>query len=116
MSKINDYLDHLPPSQKNQLERIRNIVIEFAPEAKESFSYGMPAFKYKNKPLLYYGAFKNHMSVFPTSGPTKQLGSKLSNFLTSKGTLQFTENNPIPESLLKEVLKVRINAINKSAD
>ena len=116
MSQIDDYLDKVTASQKTQLERIRQIVISYVPDAKESISYGMPAFKYKNKPLLYFGAFKNHMSVFPTSGPTKQLGSKLSNFLTSQGTLQFTENNPIPESLLKEVLKVRINAINKTAD
>ncbi len=116
MSKINDYLDHLTPAQKSQFERIRNIVNDVVPEANESFSYGMPAFKYKNKPLLYFGAFKNHMSVFPTSEPIQKLNDKLSKFLTSKGTLQFTENNPIPESLLKQILTIRINAINKSVD
>ncbi|MEO6513437.1 MAG: DUF1801 domain-containing protein [Candidatus Saccharimonadales bacterium] len=112
MNAVDTYLAQVPAPQKAELERIRALVKQSIPEAEESISYMMPAFKYKQKPLLYYAAFKHHMSVFPTSGPTETLKDKLTGFVVSKGTIQFTPEKPLPDALLKDILRVRMAEID----
>ena len=113
MSAVDDYLNALNPKDRAELQRIRLIVKTAVPEAVEAFSYGMPAFKYKDRPLFYYAAFKNHLSVFPTSKPTATLKGMLSGYQVSKGTVRFTLDNPLPDELIIEMLKVRLADINK---
>lgn len=112
MKKVDEYLEKVSEPQRVALERIRTIVRTLVPEAEETFSYMMPAFKYKHKPLLYYAAFTHHMSIFPTSGPTATLKDRLSDFAVSKGTIQFTLDHPLPDALLQEILACRIEEIN----
>lgn len=112
MTVIDDYLKNVESAQKKELERVRSIVKKHVPLAEESISYGLPAFKYKKKPLVYFGAFKDHMSLFPTSKPTEILKDKLSEYVVTKGTIQFTLEKPLPESLIKEILDVRIQEID----
>lgn len=111
MSEIDDYLAKISSPQKDELERVRQIVKRSCPEAEEVISYGMPAFKYRGKYLVGFAAFKNHMSLFPTPGPIAAIKDKLEDFNTSKGTIQFTVESPIPESIIKEIIKHRINNI-----
>jgi uncharacterized protein YdhG (YjbR/CyaY superfamily) len=111
MSVVDSYLNDLPKPQRVELERIRQIVRKYYPDAKEAISYGMPAFKYQGKYLVAYWAFKDHLSVFPTNGPVAVLASKLSDYKTSKGTIQFTLKKTIPEPLLAEILQERVRAI-----
>jgi len=113
MSEVNDYLTKLDPEQKAQLEKIRQFVKQEVPDAVEVISYGMPGFKYKNHYLLGYAAFKDHLSLFPTSQPIAELDKRLAKFKTSKGTLQFTKEDPIPEPLIKEILESRVKSISK---
>lgn len=113
MSDIEAYLNNATSSQKAEFERIRKIVKEVAPSAEESISYGVPCFKHKGRPLVYFGAFKNHMSIYPASDDlVDAVGGDLAKFRTSKGTLQFTEVNPIPESVIKEIIEFRLNSIS----
>ncbi len=107
MNQIDTYLAKLDPPQAAQLERIRKIVKKTIPEAEEAISYGMPAFKYKTKYLIGYAAFKNHMSIFPASNPVVAMKKKLTKFKLSKGTIQFTLDNPIPEAIIKELVTIR---------
>jgi uncharacterized protein YdhG (YjbR/CyaY superfamily) len=113
MTAIDTYLETVTPQQKEALERIRTIVQQAVPNAEETISYGMPAFKYNGQPLVYYAAFKDHMSLFPTSGPTKVLKDKLQAFTVSKGTIQFTLEKPLPEALIREILDVRLTEIQR---
>jgi uncharacterized protein YdhG (YjbR/CyaY superfamily) len=113
MSVIDEYLKNVNEPQKSELERIRKIVKQVAPEAKEVISYGMPGFKYKGKYLVGFGVFKDHLSLFPTSRPVEALAKKLNDYKLSKGTIQFTPANNIPEQLIKELLLVRLNDIIK---
>src|SRR5690348_13559001 len=99
MSVIDDYLSDVSQQQRQQLERIRKIVKKTAPDVEEVISYGIPAFKYEGKYLIGFAAFKDHMSLFPTAGPIEALKHKLGTFKISKGTIQFSVNNPVPESL-----------------
>jgi uncharacterized protein YdhG (YjbR/CyaY superfamily) len=111
---IEGYLKKVPPSQRTELERIRKIVQRLVPDAEEVISYGMPTFKYKGKNLIHFAAFKNHLSIFPTAEPIKTLHEEFKPFIASKGTLKFTEDKPIPERLIKALVKQRLEAIGKS--
>lgn len=115
MNAIDTYLAAINPSQKKELEKIRRHIQQFVPEAEEAISYGMPTFKYKGRILIHFAAFKSHMSVFPTADPAVDsgLGNQLEKFRTSKGTLQFTEENPIPGSLIREIVAIRLKSIGK---
>lgn len=111
MSTVAEYLENVTPPQKAEYERIRKIVKQAAPEAEEVISYGIPTFKYKGKYLIYFGAFKNHMSVFP--GAPLELKKKLKGYKLLKGTIQFTEEKPLPGSVIKEIVLSRLENISK---
>lgn len=112
MSDFATYVNKLSEPERAEFERIRSIVKTTVPEAEETFSYMMPTFKYKGRPLLHVGAFKNHMSLFPTAGPIAELEDELKEFNTGKGTLQFTPDKPIPEDIIKELLLARTAQID----
>ncbi len=77
-------------------------------ETTEVISYGIPMFKYKGM-LVGYAAFKSHCSLFPTgSGVIKKFEKELKNFPTSKGTIRFPVDKPLPAMLLKKIVKVRV--------
>ncbi len=113
MTVIDDYLNKLNNSEKAEFERIRAIVHRTVGDAEQVISYGMPAFKYKGKYLIGINSFKDHLSLFPTSEPIDVLRVELKNFKLSRGTIQFTLDKPIPENLIKKIIKVRVQAINK---
>lgn len=105
MSVIDDYLQTAPAPERAELERVRKIVLQTAPEAEEYISYGIPAFKYKGKYLIGFAVFKDHLSLFPTPGPIAALKDKLGGFKLSKGTIQFTLDNALPEPLIQELVE-----------
>lgn len=111
MGAVDAYLQDTGEPERSDLERVRNIIRQLAPEAEEVISYGMPAFKYNKKYLVGFFAYKDHMSLFPTPGPIEALKDKLGGFKLSKGTIQFTHDNPIPEPILKEIIKQRLAEI-----
>ena len=114
MSDVDEYLKTATESQKAFFKKFKEIVKQVVPDAEESISYGIPTFKYKKKPLIYWGAFSTHMSIFPASDSmVLELGEALGKFRVSKGTLRFTEAKPIPESLLKEIVKHRLKIISE---
>jgi uncharacterized protein YdhG (YjbR/CyaY superfamily) len=115
MSEVDTYLAALPQSQRVELEKIRSIVKHMVPDSEELISYKMPTFKYKGKSLIHFAAFTNHMSLFPASGRiTEKLGDKLADFKTSKGTLQFTVEQPIPEAIIVKIIQLRIQEITRN--
>jgi uncharacterized protein YdhG (YjbR/CyaY superfamily) len=93
------------PEARALLERIRAIVREEVPDAEEVFSYGMPGFKFHG-PLVWFAAFKNHCSLFP-AGRVSAFADELKDFKTSKGTIQFTVEKPLPDSLVRSIVKAR---------
>jgi uncharacterized protein YdhG (YjbR/CyaY superfamily) len=111
MSDIDDYLSSISEEQKTVFESIRKTVKKITPEAEEVISYGVPTFKVNKKPLLYFGAFKNHMSLFPASDGMVKVIPELEKFRVAKGTLRFSEQQPIPEAMLKKIINYRLNSI-----
>ncbi len=105
---IDEYLFALPEEVRAILEKLRQTIRQAAPHAEEVISYQMPAFKYHGM-LVYFAAFKNHCSFFPgNAGLLETMKDELKDFKTSKGTLQFTVEKPLPSALVKKIVKARI--------
>jgi uncharacterized protein YdhG (YjbR/CyaY superfamily) len=114
MSSFDEYLATVPEPQRRELRRIRQFVRRIVPEAEESTSYGMPAFKYKQRPLLGFRAGKKHLSVFPFSPEAVEAASDaLAGFELSKGTVRFTPDKPIPEPALEALVRHRLLEIDR---
>ena len=105
---VDEYLEGVPEPARTTLNKVRAVIRSVAPpEATEGISYGMPTFKYKGM-LASFAAFSDHCSLFPGAGPTIEFKNELKNFQTSKGTIRFAPNKPLPATLLKRLVKARI--------
>lgn len=98
------YFADMPPQDRAELERIKEMIMELVPEAEEDLRYGIPTYRYKNKNMIHIAAFADHLSVFPGAMPIAVLADKLTDFKVAKGTIQFTLEKKIPDPLLKEII------------
>jgi uncharacterized protein YdhG (YjbR/CyaY superfamily) len=104
---VDAYLAGVPPKERAILKQIRSSVRSVLPDAQEKISYGMPAFTYHGN-LLYYAAAKNHLSLFPGSKSViKKFARELKPFDATEGTIRFTVDNPLPQTLIKKIAKER---------
>ncbi len=116
-TSVDDYLAALPEESRAALEKLRKTIKAAAPEATETISYQMPAFKDHGRFLVSYAAFKDHCSLFPASEAViEALGEELKPYFTGKGTIRFLPDKPLPAALVKKIVKVRIeeNAARRS--
>ena len=105
---VDEYLATVPEPARATLQKVRAAIQSVAPpETVEVIRYGMPAFKYKGM-LAYYAAFAKHCSLFPTAYVIDKFNAELKGFRTSKGTIQFTPEKPLPISLIKKMVKAAI--------
>jgi uncharacterized protein YdhG (YjbR/CyaY superfamily) len=104
---VDEYIATFPLDIQTRLQQLRAVIHEAAPEAEETISYQMPAFR-QNGVLVYFAAFKNHIGFFPTAAGIEAFKDKLSGYKTSKGTIQFPLNQPLPVELVKEIVKTRV--------
>jgi uncharacterized protein YdhG (YjbR/CyaY superfamily) len=107
-AKVQAYMAATPPAARRELKKIREAILAAAPGAEEHFSYRMPGFRLNGKTLIWYAAWKNHVSVYPmTDGIRKRFASELEGYKMSKGTVQFPLTEPIPLALIKKLVKGR---------
>ncbi|HEY7628864.1 MAG TPA: DUF1801 domain-containing protein [Ilumatobacteraceae bacterium] len=107
--EIDTYLASLPDDQRRALQRLRELIAAAAPEAIEAISYGAPAFRYRDKPLVGFAAATNHVSFFPMSAAVVSAHKdQLTEWSTSTGTIRFTEDHPLPEELVTTLVKARL--------
>ncbi len=104
---IDEYISSFPKNIQSLLQELRNIIRKAAPEAEERISYKMPAF-YQKGILVYFAAFKNHIGFFPTASGIAAFENELSEYKTSKGTIQFPLDKPLPPDLVSRIVKFRI--------
>lgn len=100
---IDQYLAYQPAEISEKLQQIRQIIRNVLPEATESFSYQMPSFDYYGK-LAYYAAFKEHYSFFVMPDVLKVFKDKLKNYSLSKSAIRIPSGEPVPESLIREIV------------
>ena len=109
VKNIDDYLAIQPEKVVVALEKIRQTVLTVVPKAEEVISYGIPAFKHKGKILVYFAGFKNHCSFFPGSKSViLKFKNELKTFKTSAGTISFTVEKPLSASLVKKIVKAKL--------
>ncbi|HEV2429543.1 MAG TPA: DUF1801 domain-containing protein [Thermoplasmata archaeon] len=103
------YLDRLPAAERAALQRLRRLIRAAAPEAEEALSYRMPCFRW-NGPLVYYAAFRDHLSFYPgrIAEIRRRFASALKPYEFAKGTLRFTVDRPIPARLITQIVKARV--------
>src|SRR5437762_12057112 len=105
---VDEYLAGVPEHARSTLNKMRAAIRSAVPsEADETISYGMPAFKHKGV-LVWFAAFSNHCSLFPTSSVIEAFKNELKGFTTSKGTIHFPTGKPLPAALVKKLVKARV--------
>jgi uncharacterized protein YdhG (YjbR/CyaY superfamily) len=104
---IDAYLAKVPADTRAALERLRRTIRAAAPKANECISYGMPAYKHHGL-LVFFAAFKKHCSFFPGAAVIKNYEDELKGYGTSKGTIRFPIDNPLPAALVTKMVKARV--------
>jgi uncharacterized protein YdhG (YjbR/CyaY superfamily) len=103
------YLAACPEDSRAALEHLRALIKAAAPEATETISYQMPAFRAHGRMLVWMGAFRDHCSLFPGSmALIAAHKDELAGYRVAKGTIQFRPDNPLPASVVEKIVKARL--------
>lgn len=103
-----EYIASFPKEVQQLMEQVRSTIKLAAPEAEETMSYGMPAYKTNGKSLVYFAAFKNHIGFYATPTGHTEFSEELSKYKQGKGSVQFPINKPIPLELISRIVKFRV--------
>jgi len=113
---VDDYFGGLDASARDAFEHIQNLVMDLVPEAEAGTSYGIAAFRYKQKPLLGFLAAKQHLSIFPFSSQVVDAArDRLTGFELSKGAIRFTVATPLPDEVVRDIVRCRVEEIVRAA-
>jgi uncharacterized protein YdhG (YjbR/CyaY superfamily) len=106
---IDIYLSKQPKEIQQALDRVRQTVMALVPDAVQTINYSMPMIRYQDAMLVGFAAYKNHCSFFPCSGSTVGFfKEELKNFETTKGSIHFTLEKPLPLALIRKITKHRM--------
>lgn len=119
-ASIKEYIAGFPTEVQVLLEQIRETIKEVVPDAEETISYAIPAFRLNKKSLVYFAAFKKHIGLYPAPTAAEEFKADFEPYKTSKGTVQFPLNRPIPLELIRKIARYLVQknlekAGNKSA-
>ena len=107
--RVDAYLAGLPTAQRELLQHLRDVVSRVAPDAEETISYGMPAFRRDGRFFLSYAGWKRHCSVYPLSDDfLAKHRAELEGYGRTKGSLHFTPARPLPDELLEDLVRTEI--------
>jgi uncharacterized protein YdhG (YjbR/CyaY superfamily) len=109
---IDDYLKNVSKDQRAALEKLRKIIRAAVPKAEECINYGIAAFRLNGESIAGFGASAKQCSYYPMSGSTvASLKDDLKNYATTKGSVQFQPDKPLPATLVRKLIKTRIAEI-----
>ncbi|MGH2555400.1 MAG: iron chaperone [Actinomycetota bacterium] len=107
--EVDAYLATMPEEARPTLEKLRQTIKAAAPHATETISYGIAILKLQGRPLVGFGATKNHCAFYVMSPPVMEAHKdELKSYDTSKGTIRFPAGKPLPAALVKKLVKARI--------
>ncbi len=107
-SSIDAYISGFPPEVQAILEKIRAMIKSAAPQAEETISYQIPTFLLNGRYLIYFAAYKKHVSLYPAPHGVPEFNEALARYGAGKGTLKFPFDQPIPYDLIERVIQYRL--------
>ena len=116
VEEVDEYLRGLEEPKRSTLQMLRRTILEIVPDAEQVISYRVPAFRVGGKTIAGFAAFKNHLSYLPFSGSViAQLTDELDGYATTKSSLHFPIDRPLPKALLKKLIELRLADIDHRA-
>lgn len=113
MNQVDQYITTLKPPIQALFKEMQSVVQVLVPDLTQDISYNLPAFFYRQKPLISFVENKKFLSLYPFSGKViAKLESKLTDFKTTTGSIHFSVEQPIPEALLQEIIQARMAEID----
>lgn len=104
---MEEYLQQFEGVCRDRLSQVRQIILKEAPDAVESISYGMPAYKTFGKPLVYFAGYAKHIGLYATPSGHAAFEAELASYKQGKGSVQFPHNQPLPEDLIRRIVAFR---------
>lgn len=108
MQDVDKYISTFPKKVQQELTQLRNMVRELAPQAVETMAYGIVGYKLNNKPLIYFGGYKNHIGLYATPSGHAEFVAELAKYKQGRGSVQFPLDQEIPYGLIERIIKFRI--------
>ena len=112
--QIRAYLAKQPAAARRRIRELADTIRKTAPGAVDAFSYQVPAFRLNGRILIWYAAWKSHLSIYPVSVADRKFADQ-KGLKTAKGTVQFPFDDPLPVSLVKRLVKSRIAAVKAAS-
>lgn len=112
INSIQDYITSFPEETQAKLQMIHQAIIKLAPDASESISYGLPTYKINNKPLIYFGGYKNHIGLYALPSSHAKFEKLLDGYKKGKGSVQFPLTEPLPIDLISRIVEFRVQELS----
>jgi len=112
--QIDAYMDGFPTETQALLRRMRELIRTEAPEATEKISYGMPTFFLRGN-LVHFAAYAGHIGFYPTPSGIDAFAAELEPYKHAKGSVQFPLDRPLPEDLIRRIVRFRVAEARRSS-
>jgi uncharacterized protein YdhG (YjbR/CyaY superfamily) len=113
-STVDEYINSFPLEVQQRLKQLRATIRENAPGAAETIAYQMPAYKFKSKPLVYFGAYQSHIGFYATPIGHSEFADELSQYKQGKGSVQFPMDKPMPLDLIARMVRFRMSNVSST--
>lgn len=115
LNLVDEYILSFPLDVQERLQTLRKTILSLAPQAEESISYGMPAYKTFGTPLVYFAGYANHIGFYATPNGHEKFAKEFSIYKQGKGSVQFPLDQPLPLKLIQDVVKFRLKTNEEKA-
>ena len=115
LKTVADYISAFPKDVQRKLKQLRSLIKKTAPQAEERISYGVPAYHFHERPLVYFAAFKNHIGFYATPTGHEKFEKDLEKYKTGKGSVQFPLDEPLPAELITKIIQFRAEENSEKA-
>jgi uncharacterized protein YdhG (YjbR/CyaY superfamily) len=111
MNEVDKYMAEFPVEVQEVLQTVRSIILNAAPDAFEKLAYGMPGYKLKGKPFVYFAGYAKHVGLYATPVAHEAFAEELKGYKQGKGSVQFPLNKPMPFDLIKRIIEFKLKQL-----